>query len=62
MRSFLYIGTYIMIHNSKNVKFLSKTQDSCVVYKMINQKAWSHVGECMSVNVSDYSQQMYHSL
>jgi len=51
-----------MIHNSKNVKFLSKTQDSCVVYKMINQKAWSHVGECMSVNVSDYSQQMYHSL
>jgi len=58
MRSFLYTGTYTTMHGSKNVKFLSKTQDSCIVCKMINQKAWSHAGECMSVNVSDYSQQM----
>ena len=62
MRPFLYTGIHITMHSSKNVKFLSKTQDSCIVCKMINQKAWSHVGEGMSVNVSDYSQQMYHSL
>jgi hypothetical protein len=27
---------------------------------MINGKLWSHVGERMSVNMPDYSQQMHH--
>jgi len=58
-----FVYRYIY-HNArfKECEVLSKTHDSCTVCKMINQKAWSHVGECLSINVSDYSQQMYHSL